>query len=318
MLFILILSTICGCKKKESTAKIERENWWLWSANWSSNGEQIAFGGTQDTLRLFSSATNSIVENVPIQGTITKTEWHPSKNKLAISIQDGKNKSLILNLETKKRILLDRIDENGARAIGWNKNGELLAVGDYSGFLNIYNEDGELLKRINTKQKALIALHWHPKNNIIAAVGEKISVYNFENDTLFDVKPRKEEVLMLCVAWHPSGEFFVTGDYGDFEKDYPPLLQFWTSKGKNLRNIENSKAEFRNMAWSNDGELLATASEFLGLWNKKGDLIRKYDSENLLWGIDWNNSDEKIVTSDDKGKIMIWEINLDTSIELKY
>lgn len=298
--------------------RTERDNWWLWTANWNHNNNQISVGGTQDTLRLFSSETYQLTENIPLRGTITKTKWHPIKNKLAISMQDGTSKSLILDPLSKEQTVLDSLDETGARALGWNKNGELLAVGDYSGFLNIYNENGKIIKRINTKQKGLIGLDWHPEKNIVTVVGERISIYDFENDSIYDIKPRKEDVLMLCVAWNPNGEFFVTGDYGDFEKDYPPLLQFWSASGENLKNIDTSKAEFRNLKWSKDGKILATASESLRLWNENGDLLEASESGNLLWGIDWNKLDSKIVTTDEKGKIIIWDRELNQIQELKY
>ncbi|OZV68180.1 WD40 repeat domain-containing protein [Winogradskyella aurantia] len=316
ILLILSFILVCGCKKNRKT--VERENWWLWTANWNPNNNQISVGGTQDTLRLFSSETYQLTDNIPLRGTITKTKWHPFKNKLAISMQDEKSKSLILDPISREQVVLDSIDESGARAIGWNNKGDLLAVGDYGGFLNIYNESGAIIKRINTKQKGLIGLDWHPEKNVITVVGERISIYDFDNDSIYDIKPRKENVLMLCVAWNPNGKFFVTADYGDYEKDYPPLLQFWSADGENLRNINKSKAEFRNIKWSRDGKTLATASEALRLWNENGDLLKESKSENLLWGIDWNKSDSKIMTTDEKGKIIIWDKELKQIKEIKY
>ena len=318
MLLILAFILIYGCKENEKTIVSERDDWWLWTANWNPNNNQISVGGTQDTLRLFSSETYELIENIPLRGTITKTKWHPIKNKLAISMQDGKSKPLILDPISKEQIALDSIDESGARAIGWNNKGEILAVGDYGGFLNFYNENGKIIKRINTKQKGVIGLDWHPKKNIVIAVGERISIYDFDRDSIYDIRPRKEDVLMLCVAWNPNGEFFVTGDYGDFEKNYPPLLQFWSTSGENLRSLNASKAEIRNLKWSNDGRVLATASESLRLWNENGDLLKATEERNLLWGIDWNKSNSKIVTTDEKGKILIWDRELNQVQELKY
>ncbi|APY09525.1 hypothetical protein BWZ20_14970 [Winogradskyella sp. J14-2] len=318
IILIFSLVFICGCKEIQENTEVEKENWWLWTANWNPNNNLISFGGTQDTLRLFSSETYQLIDNIPLRGTITKTKWHPIKSKLAISMQGEKSKSLILDPISKEQIVLDSLDETGARAIGWNNKGELLAVGDYSGFLNIYNESGAIIKRINTKQKGLIGLDWHPRKNIVTVVGERISIYDFENDFIYDIKPRKEDVLMLCVAWNPNGKFFVTGDYGDFEKDYPPLLQFWSENGENLKNIDKSKAEYRNLKWTKDGKLLATASESLRLWNENGDLLKKSEQGNLLWGIDWNKSDSKIVTTDEKGKIIIWNKELNRIKQLKY
>lgn len=309
---ILLLSflLICACAESRDTAEIERGDWWLWSANWNPNNAQISVGGTQDTLRIFSSESYQLLNNIPLSGTITKTEWHPIKNRLAIAMQGEESRSLILDPGSMEQIVLDHLDPSGTRAIGWNHSGELLATGDYSGFLNIYDESGRLLKQINTEQKGLIGLDWHPSENIIVAVGELISIYNFHQDSIRNIKPREEDVLMLCVAWNPNGEFFATGDYGDFEYNYPPLLQYWSADGENLRNIRLSEHEYRNMKWSSDGKTLATASESLRLWNENGDLLQEIKSENLLWGVDWNASDSKIVTTDEKGEVTIWDKEL--------
>jgi len=122
---------------------------------------------------------------------------------------------------------------------------------------------------------------------------------------------------MLCVEWHPSGEFFVTGDYGDFIQDYSPLLIFWDKDGRKIREIEKSKAEYRNLKWTRQGDLLATASDKVRTWTKEGDLIKERNMGSLLWGIDWNDKDEKIVVSSEDGKVFILNRDLKklTSLE---
>ena len=141
-------------------------------------------------------------------------------------------------------------------------------------------------------------------------------MYNYKSDSLKNIEDRKEDILMLCVDWHPNGKFFVTGDYGDFIDHYPPLLQYWTYSGQRIKAIEESKAEYRNIKWSGDGDLLATASEKIRLWNKDGDLVAEDTTKNLLWGIDWNNDDSKLVVTDEKRKILFWDRNLNRLTEL--
>lgn len=309
--FLLLTSMfLLSCKTSKKIQNPQKENAYFWTASWKSSGELIAVGGTQDTLRILSSITHRLISNHPFEGVITQVKWHPNKNKLAIAMQGGKTKSCIFFPDTDKRITLDSLDDFGARAIGWNKTGTLLAVGDYSGFLTIYNENGTLIKRVYTGQKSLIGLDWHPKKDIIVTVGELISIYEYEKDSITSIKPRKEEVLMLCVAWHPSGDLFATGDYGDFEKDYPPLVQYWTPEGQNFKNITKSKSEYRTIKWSSDGKYLATASNFLGLWTQDGELVKAKTVKHLLWGMDWNPANDKIVTTDAQGRLVIWDGDL--------
>lgn len=318
---IFLISTIWGCKqpqKEESQHPEKNTRSYFWSVDWHPNKDQFVVGGTQDTLRLFSSSNFQLLKNYPYKGTITKTKWHPSQNKLAITVQDGLSNATLLNLDTDQSIKLDSISLEGARAVGWNHSGTLLAVGDYEGYLTIFDAAGNFLKRINTNQKSIIGLDWHPKENLLVGIGEKITWYDYELDSLKNIEDRSKEILMLCVAWHPDGKFFVTGDYGDFEYHYPPLLQYWTYDGQRIKSIEESKAEFRNIKWSVDGALLATASEKIRLWNKDGDLVAEETTKNLLWGIDWNEDGTKLVATDEKGKILFWDRKLNRLKELQY
>lgn len=320
ILFLLSITLISGCSPRltSTSPDMAPEIGWLWTAHWHPNKARLAVGGTQDTLRIFSTKNHQLLQNYPMKGTITQVQWHPTQNKLAIAMQGGTARTSILNLDSNKRIELDSVNDFGARAIGWNSNGQRLAVGDYDGMITIFDDAGKKIKRIATHQKSIIGLDWHPSKDIIIAVGDRISIYDLKADTLYHVEDRKEGVLMLCVEWHPSGDFFVTGDYGDFEHPFPPLLQFWTADGEKIKTIETSKAEFRALKWTEDGALLATASENIRLWDKNGNLVSEKPCPDLLWGIDWNQKGNKLATTDKKGSIVVWNRNLKQWKSLKY
>ncbi len=97
-------------------------------------------------------------------------------------------------------------------------------------------------------------MDWHPTQDIVVAVGDRISIYEVQSDVLHTIEDRAEEVLMLCVAWHPSGKFFVTGDYGDFEYHHPPLLQYWTA---------DDQANSHHAVYLVNGNVTAEAPQFV-------------------------------------------------------
>ena len=278
---ILILLFLQGCKLPAPQFEFSKV---LWTVDWSSNDKYIAIGGNSNELKILSGIDFKEIKTYPIDNTITKLKWHPNNNLLAISTQFSKP-SLILDIKTEKLIKLDSVAE-GARGLGWNFNGKYLAVGDYEGQLIIYSVEGEFLKKIKIDPKVITGLSWHPSKNIITTVGTRIGIYNLDTDSLKMINPREEEVLMLCVEWHPSGSFFVTGDYGDYDYNYPALLQYWDSSGKKIREIKASKAEYRNLRWSSNGTHLATASEKVRIWSKEGEekLISKKKSQKVYYG----------------------------------
>lgn len=277
----------------------------LWTTDWSPNGKFIAIGGNIDTLKIYNERYLKPFRSFHIKNTITRVKWHPSKNIIAVTTQMSGDKSSIINLDTNEKIELNGISPDGARGIDWNNTGEYLAIGDNDGQILIYNLKGELIKKFNNENtKGITAIDWHPKKNILTTVTDKIRFYDTEGNLLKSIKHRQEEVMLLSIAWHKSGRFFVTGDYGD-EKD-KSLLQYWDENGKLLRSIDISKGEYRNLTWNSKGNKLAAASDALRIWDSNGTLISEGTSKDYLWGVSWNKQGNRIITSSMEQNIILW------------
>jgi WD40 repeat protein len=303
ILTILNFLIIICCNQTFAQNSITKEI--LWTTDWSPNGKFIAIGGNTDTLKIYSERNLKPFKSFNIKNTITRIKWHPSKNIIAVTTQMSADKSSIINLETNEKIVLNGISPEGARGIDWNNTGEYLAVADNEGQILIYNIKGELIRKFNNENtKSITAIAWHPKKNILTTVTDKIRFYDMEGNLLKSIKHRQEEVMLLSIAWHKSGSFFVTGDYGD-EKD-KSLLQYWDENGKLLKSIDISKGEYRNLTWNSKGNRLATASEALRIWDTNGKLISEGNSKDYLWGVSWNKQGNRIITSSREQNIILW------------
>ena len=280
----------------------------LWTTDWSSNGKYIAIGGNLDTLKIYLSKDLQLYKSYPIKSTITCVKWHPYKNILAIGTQSSSDKVRILNFETDKIIELEGISSEGARGIDWNYSGDFLAVGDNDGQISIFDINGKLIRTIKQENtKSITSIDWHPKKNIFITVSDKIRIFDVGGALIKTIAHRQDEVLLLCVAWHSSGDFFATGDYGDNQNGLKPLLQFWNTNGDLLKSINISKGEYRNLSWNSKGTRLASASDALRIWGKKGNLVYEGDSKDYLWGVSWNKKEDRIVTSSIEQRIIIWD-----------
>ncbi len=279
----------------------------LWSTDWSSNGKYIAIGGNIDTLKIYSGSNLKTYKSLPIKNTITRVKWHPTKNIIAVSTQSSEDKTSIINLDNNEKIELNEISPEGARGIDWNYTGEYLAVADNEGQILIYNIKGKLIRKFvnqSNSTKSITAIDWHPKKNILTTVTDKIRFYDIEGNLIKSIKHRPEDVMLLSVSWHNSGDFFVTGDYGD-EKD-KSLLQYWNGQGELLKSIDISKGEYRNLAWNPKGNRLASASDALRIWDTKGNLISEGNSKDYIWGVSWNQQGSRIITSSLEQRIILW------------
>ncbi len=282
----------------------------IWTVAWSPDGRYIAAGGDLDELQLFDANTFKLIKTYPVQNVqLSRLKWHPFKNVLAIITQSTTVKARILDLDQEIWTDLQGL-KSGFRALDWNFSGDLLAVSELEDAVSVYTADGVLVSRFLADPKGVADLDWHPSKNIMVTVGTQIGIHTQHGDAITSFEPRTEEVFLLCVEWHTSGDFFVVGDYGDLKNAAKKLLQFWNIEGVQLHEIKGSLAEYRNIRWRPDGEKLATASDALRIWSKEGKLLAESKStKDYLWGVDWSPDGKFVVTSSSEGKIIIWDEN---------
>ncbi|MBA2331104.1 MAG: hypothetical protein H0V91_15985 [Flavisolibacter sp.] len=285
----------------------------FWSADWSTDNNYIAAGGVDSIVRIYQAKNLKLYKSFPVNSWIHVVKWHSDNKILSIATLDKYVQ--LLDIETGNIKKLD--GQGGSRAISWNPSGDLLAGADLEGEINIWNKHGELIRVIPPKfsadipGKAYLSIDWHPNKNVFIATNFQINLIDTLGNFLKEMPHQNKNALILCTKWHPSGKYFVIGDYGYNEegKNVPSLLHFWSEDGKYIKSITGSKAEYRNLDWNKHGSLLATASDVLRVWNKEG--ILQYespaDSINNLWGISWSANGNNIVTASRFKTITLWD-----------
>lgn len=285
-------------------AQTTNRNMVLWTADWSADDKYMAVGGNDHALRIFEGKSFQLHKTFDLKTAVQCLDWNKNGRLLAIALDDQAVQ--VLNIETGEFKILKET-QSGSRALAWNNTGDLLAVGDTEGIIWIYTVTGTLVKSIKKENtKSYLSVDWHPKKNVIATGSDKIRLFDVSGKELKSVKHRPEETILLSIKWHPGGSFFATGDYGHKEENIASLLQFWTEDGTLIKSLNGSKAEYRNIRWNKNGEVLATASDALRLWSKDGAILYTGTSTELLWGLDWDNNGKRIVTTSEKGKITMW------------
>jgi WD40 repeat protein len=308
-IIVLFIGNLFG--QNEGISKI------LWTANWSNDGKYIAVGGVDKKIRIYSGKSFDLIKVFDNNTEILRMSWHPHSNLLAVAATNDGSK--LIDIEKDLVIRLNGDKGFGSRSIAWNYSGELLANADYEGEITLWTKHGELIRTIRKENTiSNVALDWHPSKNEFVVLSELIRVYNSEGNLLNKFNHRKEQVLMLCVKWHKTGKYFVLGDYGDHNYNYRPLLQYWDANGTLIKEINASKAEYRNMSWTKNGKKLATASDALRIWDADGNLIAEGPSEDKLWGVDWSPDGKFIVTSSHNGHIKLWDRKAKLIRELSY
>lgn len=324
-LIITVASLIsCSNKFSQKTRAVYNDSVYqqFWTIDWSPDDRFIAVAGVDSIVRIYFANSLRLFKSFPIQNYIHAVKWNTDGNLLAVATLSDYVQ--FLNITTGEIIKLNNqlginrsANGNGARAIAWNHTGDMLAVGGLDGVIKTWNKQGRLLKFYEKKYvpatdfAAYLAIDWHPFKNVFVAANFEIQLYDSTCTELKAMEHANKQAIILCAKWHPSGNFFIIGDYGhNWEgENVPSLLHFWSSAGQLLKSVSGSKGEYRNIDWNSSGTLLATASDVLRIWDKDGNLLHEgpYDGTNYLWGISWNNKNAKIATSSRHRSVAIWD-----------
>lgn len=292
----------------------------LWTARWNHEGSRFAVGGENvlwefDSKTLEKKSLLGYLEQEPDEGwddpymAVTRIAWHPNDRFLAISSQ-GRDINAIFDVQSKERTLLAPLAEEFGRGISWSPDGTQVAY-TMDDRLRIAKVDGSILYDIPRYKdaKGLTSVEWRPNGDRMVTLGARITLHDAQGQPMKQVTHRPEaedgDQLLLSAAWHPSGEFFVVGDYGTEVDD--PVLQFWSAEATLIRSIPlHGDAEVRDVSWNHDGTRLATASSKLQVWSQEGALLHAAEAPDLLWGVDWNPGGDRILTSSIDRRVTLW------------
>ena len=287
-----------------------------WTASWSYDDKFVAIGNDNGELAIYETTHWKKIKNWNYKATtFTRIEWNPKHPVLAVAANSyARTPSIVQLFDIAKNKIIKTIpDTLYGRGVSWSPDGEKVAFVGAKGRISIYTKNGQHLKTLTfTNQGSLFDIDWHPSKNLLLAVEEDIYLIDVDRDSLvatYDDGSINKGI--LCCQWHPSGDFFVTGDYGhENEGAEPSYLKYWSKEGTLLKRIKESKFEYRNVKWTRNGKYLAAATDVLLVFDSKGGLISKTKfDDNNLWGVEWNHKDDRIISSNQVGNVRVTNIN---------
>jgi WD40 repeat protein len=316
LLLCFLLQTGCAGTKQVANQQAAFPNFTAWTAGWSHDDRYAAVGNDKGYLTIYETGSWKKIKQWQFPNTtITRVEWNPLYPVLAVaSFTPGNITTEVVQLYdlADDKILRLRADSVMGRALTWSPDGRTVAFVGSRGRISLFGKDGSFQKSLSySNQRSLMEIDWHPTRNLILAVEEDIYLVDVDRDSLLATwDDGSQNKGILTAQWHPSGNFFVTGDYGhENEGGEPSYLRFFDSRGTLMQQSRESRYEYRNVRWSRDGKNLAASGDVLLIFNEKGMLVSKtrFGPDNL-WGVGWNSKGDLIISSDQAGNIRITDI----------
>jgi WD40 repeat protein len=228
----------------------------VWSLAWSPDGHYLAGAGQYGLIQLWETGSFEKVAEFNSPWTFALA-WSPDSQSLAAGTVSGSVQ--IWDIETGE-IFQEFSGSSTVLSLAWHPDGELLAQGLYVGGINLWNTVSGTLE--NTLDSNSIyrddanGIAWSADGSLLASAhqDQSVRIWDLGGGEQLEISPLLgHNWWVTSVAWSNNGQCIASGG-----KD--ALLRIWdTTRGEMLTSLINGSETIWEVAWSPDGQFLATS-----------------------------------------------------------
>lgn len=228
---------------------------------WSPDGQTLATGSivtfTNPTVQWWNPA-GQIIKTLTTAfsgGKFYNLAWSPDGNYLLGGATDYK----LWRADGEQVFWLKSCEHcTPSWAMAWAPDSQLWAVGDESGYVEIYTLTGQKIAKLQNNG-GVNSLAWSPDGRLLAG---SATIFSPEGKYLYTLRDQSRYV--NSNAWAPNGVMLASG--GSDKR-----VHLWGADGASLAALQGHSGSVNVVAWSPDGKILASGSDdkTVRLWNIK-------------------------------------------------
>ncbi|NEN96594.1 MAG: hypothetical protein F6K50_13950 [Moorea sp. SIO3I7] len=244
--------------------RLEGYDSWVNSLTFSSDGEILATGSADGTVKLWNrdgKLLNTLQGHTDIVNSVS---FSPDGRILATGSADGTVK---LWHRDGKLLKTFEGDEAGVTSIGFSPDGELIVISSSDGIVRLWDKQGNPIGQPFPIQNTdITSLSFSPDGKVIASGSRNgiVRLWNRKGNPIGQPFPA-QKAGVTSISFSPDGQTLATASLDG-------AVRLWNLQGKKILTLQSSGATISTVSFSPDGKTIATGSldGIVKLWSRQG------------------------------------------------
>jgi WD40 repeat protein/serine/threonine protein kinase len=278
-------------------------NKFIFSVQWSPDGNRIATTANDDTVRVWDigASTRALVLRGHASAVAT-VAFSPDGHRLASGGEDATVR--VWTLDGSQHSVVLRGHNDAVTSVAWTPDGLRVASSSMDGTVRIWSPDGAGKPLVLQRGQHIEEFAWSPD-------GRQLAVAHLEGFTIYDAGDGHERLTVLghegpvsAIAWTRDGRRIATAGRDG-------TLRVSNADGSGKPVVHDHRSPRPSIAWAPDGQRLAfSARNGAQIWNVDvGDEPIHFNGQDNLLNLSpqsFSGDGRKFVTASDDNTIRLW------------